>query len=70
VLVLGTVLLVGALRTFLGTITMISLGCLALYALVYNPKFGQGDSRTLVLTIAGVFAVVATVVLSIAFFSD
>jgi hypothetical protein len=41
-----------------------------LYALVFNPKFGQGESRTLVLTIALVLGVVVTVILGVAFFSD
>jgi len=69
-LVVTTLSAVGTLWRILGMTTTVLLCCVALYALVFNPRFGQGDSRTLVLTVAGVLGVVVTVILGIAFISD
>ena len=69
-LVLTTLSAVGNLWRILGTASTVVLCCVAMYALVFNPKFGQGDSRTLVLTVAAVLGVVLTVILGITFISD
>lgn len=67
---LGTLGAVGALWRVLGTVATLLFWCAVVYALVCNPKFGQGDSRTLVLTVGLVFGVVLTVIFGIAFVSD
>lgn len=61
---------VGTLWRVVGILATVLFWCTVLYALVFNPKFGQGDSRTLVLTIGLAFGVVLTVILGIAFISD
>ena len=61
---------VGNLGRILGTTVTLLLCCVAVYALVFNPKFGEGDSRTLVLTVGAVLGAVVTIILGIALISD